>query len=45
MPVLMSTLCVIFGFVALVVGIALVSIPLALVVGGALLIAAGVMAE
>ena len=45
MPSWMSTFCEIFGFIAVVVGLAAVSIPLASIVGGALLIVAGVMAE
>lgn len=44
MPNWMSTICELVGFVAVVVGVAMVAVPLAFIVGGALLITAGVMA-
>lgn len=45
MPNWMSTLCEVVGFVAVLVGVSALSVPLAFVVGGGLLITAGVMAE
>lgn len=43
MPNWMSTFCEIVGFVAVVAGISTLSVPLAFIVGGSLLIAAGAL--